>query len=170
MPDPVGFPGSVGASGSPGLTGPSGVRVREAGVDDVDRLAPLFDGYRRFYRQSSDLAAGRRFLSERLAAGESCVFVAETPEGEAVGFVQLFPSFSSVSMQRLWVLNDLFVTPDARRVGVARALMERARRLAVETDAKGLILETESHNAAAKALYEDLGWELDGAHHYELRV
>lgn len=170
MPNPVGSAGSSSSIGSVGLTGPSGVRVREAGIEDVDRLAPLFDGYRRFYRQSSDLAAGRRFLSERLATGESRVFVAETPEGDAVGFVQLFPSFSSVSMKRLWVLNDLFVAPDARRAGVARALMERARRLAVETGAKGLILETESHNAAAKALYEDLGWELDGAHHYELRV
>ena len=144
--------------------------VREAGLEDVDRLAPLFDGYRRFYRQPSDPEGVRRFLAERLGAGESRVFVAEAEDGRALGFVQLFPSFSSVSMKRLWILNDLFVAPGARRAGVARALMERARQLAVETGAKGLILETESHNAAAKTLYEDLGWELDGTHHYELRV
>ena len=144
--------------------------VREAGLEDVDRLAPLFDGYRRFYRQPSDPKGARRFLAERLGARESRVFVAETPAGRPVGFVQLFPSFSSVSMKRLWILNDLFVDPDARRGGVARALMERARQFAVETGAKGLILETESHNAAAKTLYEDLGWERDGTHHYELRV
>ena len=144
--------------------------VREAGLADVDQLAPLFDGYRRFYRQPSDPEGARRFLAERLEARESRVFVAETPEGRAVGFVQLFPSFSSVSMKRLWILNDLYVAPDARRDGVARALMERARQLAVETGAKGLILETESHNAPAKTLYEDLGWALDGTHHYELLV
>ncbi|WP_425154781.1 N-acetyltransferase family protein [Candidatus Palauibacter sp.] len=144
--------------------------VREAVLEDVDQLAPLFEGYRRFYRQPSDPEGARRFLAERLGARESRVFVAETPEGRAVGFVQLFPSFSSVSMKRLWILNDLFIAPEARRTGVARALMERARLLAVETGAKGLILETESHNAPAKTLYEELGWELGGTHHYELQV
>lgn len=146
------------------------VVVREAGLEDVDRLAPLFDGYRQFYRQPADLEGSRRFLAERLAAGESRIFVAETADGWPLGFVQLFPSFSSVSMKRLWVLNDLFVAPDARRSGVARALMDRARELAVETGAKGLILETESHNAPAKRLYEELGWALDGTDHYELPV
>jgi len=146
------------------------VIIREAGLEDVDRLAPLFDGYRRFYRQPADPEGARRFLAERLGAGESRVFVAETEDGRPLGFAQLFPSFSSVSMRRLWILNDLFVTPDARRSGVARALMDRARELAVETGAKGLILETESHNAPAKRLYEDLGWALDGTDHYELLV
>ncbi len=144
--------------------------VREAGLEDVDRLAPLFDGYRQFYRQPADLDGARRFLAERLAAGESRVLMAETADGWPLGFVQLFPSFSSVSMKRLWILNDLFVAPDARRSGVARALMDRARALAVETGAKGLILETESHNAPAKRLYEELGWALDGTDHYELPV
>ena len=146
------------------------VIVREAGVEDVDRLAPLFDGYRQFYRQSSDLEGARRFLAARLATGESRVFVAETVDGWILGFVQLFPSFSSVSMRRLWILNDLFVAPDARRSGVARLLMDRARELADETGAKGLILETESHNAPAKRLYEALGWTPDGTDHYELPV
>ena len=146
------------------------VIVREAGLEDVDRLAPLFDGYRQFYRQHADLEGARRFLAERLGAGESRVFVAETADGWPLGFVQLFPSFSSVSMKRLWILNDLFVAPDARRSGVARVLMDRAREFAVETGAKGLILETESHNAPAKRLYEDLGWALDGTDHYELLV
>ena len=146
------------------------VVVREAGLEDVDRLAPLFDGYRQFYRQSADPEGARRFLAARLGAGESRVFVAETEDGWPLGFVQLFPSFSSVSMRRLWILNDLFVAPDARRSGVARALMDRARALAIETGAKGLILETETHNAPAKRLYEELGWALDGTAHYELLV
>ena len=146
------------------------VIVREAGFEDVDRLAPLFDGYRQFYRQPADLEGTRRFLAERLGAGESRVFVAEAVNGWPLGFVQLFQSFSSVSMMRLWILNDLFVAPDARRSGVARLLMDRARELAVETGARGLILETESHNAPAKRLYEALGWALDSNDHYELLV
>ncbi len=146
------------------------MEVREAGLGDVDRLAPLFDAYRVFYRQTSDLWAARRFIAERLTRGESRIFLAEDGKGEAVGFVQLFPSFSSVSMQSLWVLNDLYVAREARRTGVARALMERARQLAVETGAKGLILETETHNDPAKQLYETLGWSIDGTDHYELLV
>ena len=73
-------------------------------------------------------------------------------------------------MRRLWVLNDLFVEPSARKLGVARALMDRAREFAIETGAKGLVLETETHNTPAKRLYEDLGWALDGTDHYELLV
>jgi len=144
------------------------MNVREAAPEDLDCLAPLFDAYRQFYRQPPDLEGAHGFLADRIGAGESRIFLAEEEAGEALGFVQLFPSFSSVSMKRLWVLNDLFVHPAARGRGVARALMERARRLAIETGAKGLILETEPDNWRAKRLYEDLGYVLDGTDHYVL--
>lgn len=146
------------------------MEVREAGLEDLEHLAPLFDDYRSFYRQPSDLDGARRFLADRLRGQESRIFLAEDEDGAALGFVQLFPSFSSVSLKRMWILNDLFVAPEARGSGVARALMDRARRLAKETGAKGLALETEPHNLPAKALYEDLGWELDGTDHYQLLV
>ncbi len=146
------------------------MKIKEADLEDVSRLAPLFDSYRTFYRQESDLEGAHRFLADRLEAGEARVFLAEDEEGAAIGFVQLFPSFSSVSMKRLWILNDLFVVSSARKAGVARALMERARQLAIETGAKGLILETEPDNRPAKTLYEDLGWELDGTDHYEVKA
>ncbi len=73
-------------------------------------------------------------------------------------------------MRDLWILNDLFVAPEGRRQGVGRALMDRARRLAVETGARGLVLETEADNQTAKGLYEELGWSLDEAHHYHLET
>ena len=78
-----------------------------------------------------------------------------------VGFTQLYPSFSSVSMKRLWVLNDLFVTPDARTSGAGRALLERAERWAAETGAKGLTLSTQIANVTAQRLYEACGWTKD---------
>ena len=121
-------------------------------------LGPLFDAYRTFYRQKPDLRGAKRFLSQRLARKESVVFVARKG-GAAVGFMQLYPTFSSVSMRRLWILNDLYVVPEGRRRGVAEALIARARRLAKETSAEGLFLETAVGNKAARRLYEKLGWK-----------
>jgi GNAT superfamily N-acetyltransferase len=147
--------------------------IRRASVEDLHAVATLFDAYRQFYGQRSDVAAARTFLSERLRRGESVIFlaVADEPGGEAVGFTQLYPSYSSVSMKRLWILNDLFVHPDARRGGVGRRLLERARVWAVETQATGLTLATAVTNSAARSLYESCGWRLDDEfRHYQLLV
>ena len=147
------------------------MQVKRAGPGDLDAVAPLFDAYRQFYGQRPDLAAARAFLAERLARGESVIFVAVAPEREALGFTQLYPSFSSVSLRRLWILNDLFVGPGVRRGGVGRRLLERAREWAVETEAKGLILATAVTNTAAQALYESCGWRRDEEfQHYQLLV
>jgi len=144
--------------------------VRRAGLGDVGDLAPLFDLYRQFYGQRSDLAAARAFLSERLRRDESVIFIASADD-VALGFTQLYPSFSSVSVRRLWILNDLFVSPAARRGGVGRRLLERAREWAVETGAKGLTLTTALTNSAARSLYESCGWRLDDEFaHYQLLV
>ncbi|MAW59394.1 MAG: GNAT family N-acetyltransferase [Planctomycetes bacterium] len=148
----------------------SAVRVRRAGSEDLDVLAPLFDAYRVFYGQDSDPAAARRFLSVRQTAGESLLLLAEL-DGEAVGFVQLYPFFSSVRLARLLVLNDLFVADGARRQGVARALLGSAAELARDRGCAGLMLETAEDNHAAQALYDKLGWELQsGFRVYTLRV
>ena len=144
--------------------------VRRADLADLDVLIPLFDGYRQFYGQRSDVAAARAFLAERLRRDESVIFIAIGDE-EALGFTQLYPSFSSVSLKRLWILNDLFVSPAARRGGVGRSLLERARDWAVETDARGLTLTTALTNTAARSLYESCGWRLDDEFaHYQLLV
>ncbi len=145
-------------------------KIYRAGPAQLETLVPLFDAYRVFYGQPSASERARSFLSERLTQNDTVVFLAER-ESKAVGFTQLFPSFSSVSLRRLWILNDLFVVPDARRDGVARALLERARAHAVETGAKGLMLSTAANNKSAQRLYEGLGWARDEAfYNYELIV
>jgi GNAT superfamily N-acetyltransferase len=130
-------------------------------IRDLDNLVPLFDGYRRFYGQRSDLTAARAYLRDRIERDESVIYLAFTHPGEAAGFTQLYPSFSSVSLKPLWILNDLYVRSDVRRGGVARALLERARLHALETGAKGLTLTTGVTNIAAQALYESCGWQRD---------
>ncbi|GHD67120.1 GNAT family N-acetyltransferase [Jeongeupia chitinilytica] len=134
--------------------------VRHASLDDLDVLVPLFDAYRQFYKQASDVDGVRDYLGERLALRESVLLLAENA-GRAVGFVQLFPLFSSVGMRRVWLLNDLFVTDSARGQGVARALMGTARGHAQATGAASLRLSTAHANHAAQALYESLGYQRD---------
>jgi ribosomal protein S18 acetylase RimI-like enzyme len=133
------------------------LRVRQAVLADLDRLAPLFDAYRGFYGQAGDVALAESFLRERLAQGQSFVLVAERG-GEAVGFVQLYPLFSSVRARRILLLNDLYVVEPARRGGVAMALLREAESFAREAGALRLVLETGEDNRAAQRLYEKLGW------------
>ncbi len=134
--------------------------VLQASPADVGEIAPLFDLYRQFYGRSPNEEAARRFLFARLSKGESVVFYARH-EQRAVAFLQLYPAYSSVNLARQWILNDLFVLSEARKLGYGRALVERAHRLAEDTQANGLVLETAATNVAAQRLYESLGWKRD---------
>jgi GNAT superfamily N-acetyltransferase len=137
--------------------------ISRAALSDLDTVAPLFDAYRVFYGKWSDITAARAFLSERLANNESVIlFAREDTGGSGLGFTQLYPTFSSVAARRLWILNDLFVAESARRRGVARALMQGARELALQTGAMRLTLQTERNNTQAQALYESLGYVRQG--------
>ncbi len=138
---------------------PATVQVRQASLADLAALVPLFDGYRQFYRQESDLARAEVFLRERLERAEAIVFLA-WEHTTALGFTLLYPWFSSVSTQRFWILNDLFVVPSERGRGVGALLLQRAQAWARETNAKGLFLETAVDNPAQQ-LYERLGWRRD---------
>jgi len=136
------------------------VDIRRAGSDDLDALAGLFDLYRQFYRQPSDLAGARAFLSERIARDESVIFLAED-SGQPFGFTQLYPSFTSSGMKRTFILNDLFVVSEARGRGVATALLRHAAKFAQGEGAARLGLSTAVDNSAAQALYEREGWKRD---------
>ncbi|MGH8214537.1 MAG: GNAT family N-acetyltransferase [Rhodanobacteraceae bacterium] len=151
---------------------PSSITVARSTPADQDALSRLFDAYRVFYRQPSDPQGAHDFLLARAEGGQSEIFLARDAEsGEVLGFTQLYPSFSSVSMRRVWVLNDLFVAPGARRRGVARALMEAARAFARASGALRLVLETAEDNRSAQALYESLGYRRDaGTRHYSLSL
>jgi GNAT superfamily N-acetyltransferase len=141
--------------------------VRRANEDDLDLLAPLFDAYRQFYAQPSDVQRARDWLQGRLRRKESVLLLAERNDA-IVGFTQLYPMFSSVRTARVWILNDLFVAADARREGVARALLEAATQFARDDGAAGLMLETSRDNQPARALYTKAGWNEDASQWYSL--
>lgn len=137
------------------------VQVRQATVHDLDTLLPLFDGYRQFYGKPSDLAGARAFLGARLAHHQSVILLAHDGDGAGLGFTQLYPLFSSVRMVRTYLLNDLFVAPQARRRGVAAALLHEATAHARALGAASLSLSTALDNGPAQTLYESLGWQRD---------
>ncbi len=145
--------------------------IVSADVSHLDGLVPLFDAYRVFYGQPSEPGRCRSFLAERLTRRESVVYLAlDGDTHRPLGFVQLYPLFSSVSVQRLWIVNDLFVQPEARKRGVAAGLLEKCRTLARDTGAKGLQLETGTDNLTAQRLYERTGFTRIDAAFYFLKT
>ncbi len=147
------------------------ITVRRAQLADVAVVAPLFDAYRQFYGKPADPELATRFLTERVANGDSVVYLAETRGGEAVGFTQLYPSFSSVSAGRIYILNDLFVAPSARRAHVGRGLLHAAGEFARGKGALRLALSTAKSNEKAQMLYESEGWVRDEQYyHYSLML
>lgn len=142
-------------------------KIVQVSVEQIDLVVPLFDAYRQFYGRTPDLDGARRYLAERLERGESVIF-AVVEDGQALGFTQLYPSFSSVSMKQIWILNDLFVAEDTRRQGIGAWLLRAARDHASGTGAVRLALSTAATNTKAQALYERDGWKRDTEFlHYE---
>jgi GNAT superfamily N-acetyltransferase len=136
-----------------------GIVVRQATIFDVGLIVPLFDAYRQFYRRPADAELARRFLLERFQHNESVIFLALKVDGSAVGFTQLFPSFSVLAAARIFILNDLFVSPEARRKRVGALLLDAAAHFGREAGAVRLTLSTEVTNETAQALYESEGWK-----------
>ncbi len=140
----------------------NGVEIRQATVTDLNAIVPLFDAYRRFYRQLSEPERVRQFLFDRFANNQSIVLLALV-DGRAIGFTQLYPSFSSTALGRILILNDLFVDPEARCKGVGRALLRAAAEYGRNAGAVRLVLSTEVSNTTAQAVYEKAGWKRDTA-------
>ncbi|HEY5772849.1 MAG TPA: GNAT family N-acetyltransferase [Chitinophagaceae bacterium] len=131
--------------------------IRRARKKDIGDLSVLFDKYRIFYKQKSDVENARSFLKKRMKRKESVIFVAEERD-ELIGFTQLFPIFSSVSMKRTWLLNDLYVNERSRGIGAATKLLDAAKEFGAETNSKWLLLQTAADNFTAQKAYEKNGW------------
>lgn len=141
---------------------PETIEIVPAGVEHLAALSGLMDAYRQFYGQPGNRPAAEQFLFERLINHESVIFMAlDATSQNAAGFVQLYPTFSSVSLQPVWILNDLFVMPDYRRQGIGRALVQQAIDLVRARGDKGLTLQTAPDNVSAQLLYQSLGFQQD---------
>lgn len=140
------------------------MHIVKAELQHVPDLIPLFDGYRIFYRQTSDYSKAKTFLTNRISNNESVIFMAYDDEN-AIGFTQLYPLFSSVSMEPMYLLNDLYVEDNYRNQGIGNLLIDKAKQLCKEQHYKGLAIQTE-HNNPAQHLYQRLGFVKDTDLHF----
>ena len=146
------------------------MEIFQATMEDLEGMSNLFNLYRIFYRQESDIEGAKTYIKKRLVNEDSVIFVVRDRE-VYVGFTQLYPTFSSVSMKRTWILNDLYVDKTARKKGVGEMLLQKAKDYAIETGAKSISLSTAIDNYAAQRLYEKSGYTKDSQfYQYELNL
>lgn len=126
-------------------------------------IAPLFVKYREFYGELPYPDSSRAFLEKRLRRKESVIYLAlpDDDDTKLLGFCQLYPSFSSLSLKRVWILNDIYVAEDARRQLVADHLLRAAKKMAKETHAVRLRVSTSASNEVAHKTYESIGFHQD---------
>ena len=135
------------------------MQIIKAELHHVPDLIPLFDGYRIFYKQNSDYVNAKTFLTNRIQNSESVIYIAYDNE-HAIGFTQLYPLFSSVTMQPMFLLNDLYVEDNYRNQGIGNMLIDKAKQLCKTLNYKGLAIQTAQDNPA-QHLYERLGFVKD---------
>ena len=135
------------------------MHIVKAELQHIPDLIPLFDGYRIFYKQTSDYVNAKTFLTNRIQNSESIIYIAYDEE-YAVGFTQLYPLFSSVTMQPMFLLNDLYVEDNYRNQGIGNLLIDKAKQLCKTLNYKGLAIQTAQSNPA-QHLYERLGFVKD---------
>lgn len=128
--------------------------------DSAKDVYSLFDQYRVFYKKTSDIELAKSFIDDRLKNNQSVIYVAYDL-GTPIGFTQLYPSYSSVSAVKYWILNDLYVQSDYRKKGIGRLLIEQAKEFCKKDNGKALFLETAKDNYTAKKLYEAIGFQLE---------
>lgn len=136
------------------------MKIRQANYKDISKLSEIFDTYRQFYGQNTNITGASRFLQDRMEHGQSIIFLAEdSNSGEVSGFTQLYPVFSSISMQRSYILNDLYVKKEFRKQGIAKLLIAEAKTFTKTNSGKGLELSTSTHNKEARTLYSQEGFK-----------
>lgn len=140
--------------------------VKHATIRDLVPLSEQFDQYRIFYKRTSNVEGAQQFLAARISQKDAVIFIAVDLVGTLVGFTQLYPLFSSTQMKRLWLLNDLFVSPDFRGKKISILLLDRAKQLISETGAAGMFLETQTTNTIGNQLYPRAGFKLNASANY----
>ncbi|MBZ0202230.1 MAG: GNAT family N-acetyltransferase [Ignavibacteria bacterium] len=140
------------------------MKIIKASQNELEKVACLFNDYRIFYDQETDIEGATSYIKERMENNESIIYLALDDDGNAMGFVQLYPSFTSIGMKRMWILNDLYVDIIHRKKNAAEMLINRCKELIHKTGAAGLVLETQNDNFPAQKLYFKTGFIKDELH------
>ena len=138
------------------------MEIKKINSSEVDLVTELFDKYRVFYKQASDMELAHNFIRERLDKNESIIFVAIVQNNGKripIGFTQLYPKYSSVRTTQNWILNDLFVEKNYRKQGIGESLIRRAMEFARQSGSRFVELSTAVENFAAQRLYNNIGFK-----------
>lgn len=139
------------------------ITIKQLGLTDAHLVVGLFNQYRIFYKQFSDIGMAKAFIDERLQHNESVIFVAiDDDSQQPVGFTQLYPKYSSVRLSKNWILNDLYVAEDYRKQGIGEKLIKTAMDFARNNGSTFVQLETAINNFTAQHLYENIGFVKQG--------
>ncbi|MFT2112729.1 GNAT family N-acetyltransferase [Marinomonas sp. 2405UD68-3] len=143
---------------------PDEIIIKEI-IEDTKKIGNFLDMYRQFYGEISDIKSSISFIGNRIISNESVIFVAQKKE-KIIGFIQLFPSFSSVTLQKMFIVNDLYVSDKCRGQGVGRALLKESAHYGISKNIKQLFIEGAVSNVKARGLYEDFGFILNSDYMY----
>ncbi|MFV5686750.1 GNAT family N-acetyltransferase [Flavobacterium sp. GB2R13] len=137
--------------------------IRKATLQDLDQLTPLFDQYLVFYKKPSDPEKHKTYLKERLENNEAIVFLAFDEDNieKAIGFTLIYVTFSSLALNKILILNDLFVDATIRKKGIGEQLILKTVDLAKELDSDLIRLRTAKNNSTAQRLYHKMGFKRD---------
>lgn len=139
--------------------------IRQATIQDLPSIVPIFDSYREYFNQQKDPVLVERFLFEKFEHRESVIFIAQKQD-EVIGFAQLYPLFSSLTLQRVWLLNDFFITEEFRGSGVGTQLFATVKEFTLLTKSKGIELSVEHTNKKAWTFWEKQGFKEDEEFRY----
>lgn len=138
---------------------------RQATIEDLPKLVPIFDSYREYFKHPKDPLKVESFLYEKFEHLESVMFIAEQ-QSEVIGFAQLYPIFSSLSLQRVWLLNDFYITEQCRNGGIGKQLFAKVKEFTLLTKSKGIELSVEHTNKKAWHFWENQGFKVDDEFRY----
>lgn len=134
------------------------IEINSATKESIPAITMLFNDYRMFYKKENDIDSAKKFILDRFNNKDSFIFSASY-NNKIVGFTQVYPTFSSLQMKKIYVLNDLYISKEYRSLGIGRRLIEHVKEIAKKNDINTIVLETASDNIKAKALYESLGFD-----------
>jgi GNAT superfamily N-acetyltransferase len=143
----------------------SELTIRQATIQDLSKIVSIFDSYREYFKQQKDPVRVEQFLYEKFEHMESVIFIAQL-EDEVVGFAQLYPVFTSLTLQRVWLLNDFFIVEEYRGSGVGTQLFAKVKEFTLLTKSKGIELSVEHTNKKAWAFWEKQGFKMDEEFRY----
>lgn len=143
----------------------SELTIRQATIPDLPKIVAMFDSYREYFGQQKDPAAVEQFLFEKFERLESVIYMAQLQD-EIIGFAQLYPVFSSLTLQRVWLLNDFFIAEDFRGSGVGTQLFSTVKEFTLLTKSKGIELSVEHTNKKAWTFWEKQGFKMDEEFRY----